>query len=119
NNANPRLAKDGDEISVTFITSKHINQISDAKIAGHPVNFTSQQIPGGDKVWTGKYTLANGDLADGEFVSFEFTAVRKKSFLRKTYTNTDLPPGRQVLYRGPIQVTSLSVSSDNPNSPLL
>ncbi|HOC07076.1 MAG TPA: Ig-like domain repeat protein [Bacillota bacterium] len=119
NNANPRLAKDGDEITVTFITSKHINQISDAKIAGHPVNFTSQQIPGGDKVWTGKYTLANGDLADGEFVSFEFTAVRKKSFLRKTYTNTDLPPGRQVLYRGPIQVTSLSVSSDNPNSPLL
>lgn len=111
-NAKANLAKDGDEITVTITTENRLILITKATIAGQNVSFSGI---GNGKTWTGRYTLANGDLEDLETVGFEFTAM-DRAFNIISITDNDLPTGAQVIYYAPIQISELAFFSDNANS---
>jgi len=112
-NSNSVLAKIGDTVTVSFQTG-HPVTLSDTKIAGQAVAFTSINNDG--MHWTGNYTINGAEVADNGAFQFTVTANDTASNPAVTKTNSDL--SKQVTYYAPIQASNLKIASSNAK-PLL
>ncbi len=110
-NYNPKLAKDGDTITVSFNTNHRVS-IKEATIAGEAVALTSRDNNGKD--WTGIYTVENGKLEDNSDIYFELS-VEDNAGHTKIVTQNE---NDCIRYLAPLEVTNLSMVSSNADPTL-
>lgn len=109
-NDNSVLAKNGDTVTARFQTG-HPVTLSDTKIAGQAVSFTSTD----QMNWTGTYTMKEKDVADNLTVPLTVTANDTAGNDAVTKTDADLASDKSVTYYAPISsgFQDLKIVSNN------
>jgi len=107
NNDNPKLAMDGNKVTVSFKT-QHKIYTPVGEIAGRPVDFTNTN---GDKMtWQASCTLAAGNVTDQTIVPFNYEV---KDAAGNSMTQTQTGFAYSVIYEAALSISDLDFKSDN------
>jgi len=100
------LAKDGDNINISFTTKHPVNIVS-AKAAGVDITLSSENNDG--MHWSGTVTVPNGIVADNAFINVRIELGDVSGNDNYVIENSD------IQYYAPISISSTTIVTDNAN----
>ncbi len=110
NSKTPKAAARNGNVVTSKFSTTHPVILSNTKIAGQTVAFSSANNDGMD--WTATYTVVNGQTADNANIALSLTANDASGNAAVTKTEQDTSP---VKYYEPIRVSGLKILTDNAN----